>query len=249
MPWGKVDDNLYDHPKLDRLGRSRLPSIGLHFLAISWCNRWLTDGSLPRERVLKLGGTVALADLLVHAGLWERDGEDYRIHDFLDFNQSRDQVVRGREQRSEAGRIGGRARWRNRSDEPEDPPAGASSGSPKRPRGGPSSDAPSVSSSTPGKHARARPGPARPDPSDSDEPQPRGAGHDGEIDDEGFDGPEGTPRELRMNPRALGTNPRAVAAREAQRRRDVANELQMRYLRGELTEDQHRQARIDAGLA
>ena len=73
-------------------------------------------------------------------------------------------------------------------------------------------------------------------------PTPAERGHDGDHDDDGFDGPRGTPR-------ANGTNPRAVAAREAARRRDVANEIQMRYLRGELTEDQHRAARAEAGLA
>lgn len=68
-------------------------------------------------------------------------------------------------------------------------------------------------------------------------PTPAERGQDG--DDDGM--PGGTPR-------SNGTNPRAVAAREAQRRRDLANDLQLRYLRGELTADQHRQARADAGL-
>ena len=68
-------------------------------------------------------------------------------------------------------------------------------------------------------------------------PTPAQRGQDGDGD--GM--PGGTPR-------SNGTNPRAVAAREAQRRRDLANDLQMRYLRGELTADQHRQARADAGL-
>ena len=68
-------------------------------------------------------------------------------------------------------------------------------------------------------------------------PTPAERGHDGDDEEH----PRGTPR-------ANGTNPRAVASRDAQRRRDVANDLQMRYLRGELTADQHRQARLDAGL-
>ena len=162
MPWGKVDDNLYDHPKLDRLGRDRLPAVGLHFLAISWCNRWLTDGAVPRERVVKLGGTLRLSELLVAVGLWELAGADYRIHDFLEFNQSREQVIRGREQRSEAGRIGGKARWRKDDGEP-----GASSGDPS---GGPAKRPPRISSGDPSgapsgdplKLARARPVPSRP---------------------------------------------------------------------------------------
>lgn len=97
MPWGRIDDGFYDHPKLDALGRDRLSAVGLHWLAVSWSNRWLTDGAITRERVAKLGGTPRLADALVSAGLWDRDGDDYRIHDFLDFNESKADVEAARE--------------------------------------------------------------------------------------------------------------------------------------------------------
>lgn len=96
MPWGRLDDSLYDHPKLDKLGRHRLACIGLNTLAQSWCNRWLTDGAVPSDRVPRLGGTIAQADLLVAAGLWERTDDGYRIHDFLDYNDSREMVLEKR---------------------------------------------------------------------------------------------------------------------------------------------------------
>ncbi|MFZ0324601.1 MAG: HNH endonuclease [Actinomycetes bacterium] len=97
MPWGRLDDGLYDHPKLDALGRSKLAAVGLHALAISWCNRWLTDGLVPVERVRRLGGTVALAELLVVAGLWEKAETGYLIHDFLEYNQAKQAVLADRE--------------------------------------------------------------------------------------------------------------------------------------------------------
>lgn len=97
MPWGRLDDSLYDHPKLDALGKHRLAGVGLNTLAMSWSNRYLTDGFVPRERVLRLGGTYNLADALVTAGLWEKVEGGFRIHDFLDYNDSRDDVRRGRE--------------------------------------------------------------------------------------------------------------------------------------------------------
>ena len=113
MPWGKVDDNFYDHPKLDRLpAKDRLACIGLHWLAVSWCNRYLTDGEVPEDRVVRLGGSTRLATDLVTAGLWERTGDGYLVHDYLDYNQSRDQIERAREQRSAAGRAGGLAKRR-----------------------------------------------------------------------------------------------------------------------------------------
>lgn len=97
MPWGRLDDGLYDHPKLDELGRDRLAGVGLWTLAISWCNRRLTDGFLPLDRIRLLGGTTQLADRLVTAGLFDSHPEGYRVHDFLAFNESREQVESRRE--------------------------------------------------------------------------------------------------------------------------------------------------------
>lgn len=97
MPWGKLDDSLYDHPKLDLLGRDRLAGAGLWAISISWCNKRLTDGFMTAERIRQLGGTVRLADKLVEAGLYEATAEGYHVHDFLDFNDSRADVEAHRE--------------------------------------------------------------------------------------------------------------------------------------------------------
>jgi hypothetical protein len=115
MPWGRVDDDFYDHPKVLALGRQRLPCIGLYFLAISWSNRYLTDGKLDLNRIRTLGGSCALAERLVEAGLFDHEGEGYAIHDFLSRNKSRDQVEIEREQKVEAGRKGGYARARGQA--------------------------------------------------------------------------------------------------------------------------------------
>lgn len=89
MPWGRLDDSLYDHPKLDLIEpRHRLAAVGLWTLAISWSNRRLTDGHVPIARIRALGGTAAIAGRLVEAGLFEKTGNGYRIHDFLEFNDS-----------------------------------------------------------------------------------------------------------------------------------------------------------------
>lgn len=110
MVWARLDDSFYDHPKLDLLGDVRLPAIGLFAVALSWSNKWLTDGQIPAARVLRLGGTTELAEALVSAGLWERSGRDYLIHDFLDYSKGKNQVETERRQRSAAGRAGGLAR-------------------------------------------------------------------------------------------------------------------------------------------
>jgi len=96
VPWGRLDDSLYDHPKLNDLGRHRLPCIGLWAIAISWSNRYLTDGHIPADQVRRLGGTPALAEWLVRVGLWDKVADGYRVHDFLEFNSSRQEVEDGR---------------------------------------------------------------------------------------------------------------------------------------------------------
>lgn len=97
MPWGRLDDSLYDNPKLDRLGKDRLACVGLWTLSISWCNRYLTDGLVPHDRIGRLGGTIPLADRLVEVGLYEPDPDGYVIHDFLHFNDSKSDVESRRE--------------------------------------------------------------------------------------------------------------------------------------------------------
>lgn len=105
MPWGRLDDSLYDHPKLDVLGKDRLPAMGLWLLCLSWSNRFLTDGVVPEERIIRLGGTKRLADLLVESGLFEPEHGAYVIHDFFSFNSSREQVENERRRSRERAAV------------------------------------------------------------------------------------------------------------------------------------------------
>ena len=47
--------------------------------------------------------------LLVEAGLWEEVPGGYRVHDYLDYQPSKDEVITEREKKREAGRKGGLA--------------------------------------------------------------------------------------------------------------------------------------------
>lgn len=131
MPWGRLDDTLYDHPKLDLLGKDRLAGMGLWLLCISWSNRHLTDGLIPRERILRLGGTVRLADALVVAGLFDASVEAYLIHDFLSFNRSRKEVEADR--RSSRERMAERRANTSRTPGEVPPPARVSRPVPSSP--------------------------------------------------------------------------------------------------------------------
>lgn len=122
MPWGRVDDHHYRHPKVTELDESlRKGCLALFWLAISWCNDHLTDGRVPHGAVRLLGGDVAEADELVRVGMWEYATGGYQVHDFLDFNKSKAQVDAEKVQRRLAGSAGARARWHLANDAANDP--------------------------------------------------------------------------------------------------------------------------------
>lgn len=67
MPWFKVDDNFYDHPKLLDVPNA---AVGLWTKAGSWCARHLTDGVIPAAKVRDFKGTTAQVSALISSGLW-----------------------------------------------------------------------------------------------------------------------------------------------------------------------------------
>lgn len=239
MPWGRLDDSLYDHPKLDRLPEGeRLQGVGLWAVAISWSNRFLTDGHLPRARVEKLGGTVELAEALVTAEMFDHDGSGYAIHDFLDFNESRAEVVERREK--EARRKADYRAGKRSGGSPAGSPTGTLSVDdadvplvvpPSVPVGQDrlsrrlSRRVSQASRARTGAGALAHPVPSRPVPSDESPPTPASGGH---------------------GRRANGTSPRQVAAaeqakanEEGEAKRYRRNQRQLAYARGAITEAQH----------
>jgi hypothetical protein len=118
MVWARVDDGILDNDKIVRAG---VFGFALHMAAITWCCRNLTDGIIPAARVTALldlsrvsydaanplalidgpssmGGAEGLSALvvaehLVDVGLWERVPGGYEVHDFLEYNPSREQVT------------------------------------------------------------------------------------------------------------------------------------------------------------
>lgn len=117
MPWGKVDDNHYDHPKVLSIPKAiRNAADGLYWRAISRCNRTLSDGWLNDGDLDVIDAEPKLVEALVTAGLWDRmpDGR-LRIHDYLAHNKSRREVLKERKQKEEAGRAGGLASGRVRA--------------------------------------------------------------------------------------------------------------------------------------
>jgi len=115
MAWTRVDDDFLGHPKTTRAAKL-LGRFGLGRVLVVWhqgqshANRYLTDGVLSEEVVSRFHDDprpVEVAEALVSSGLWERAEGGFTIHDFLEYNPSRQTVMEKREEdrRRKSGRI------------------------------------------------------------------------------------------------------------------------------------------------
>ncbi|MGK9463971.1 hypothetical protein ACSLFT_28655 [Streptomyces sp. G6] len=123
MPWVKLDDRFPSHRKVALLSDR---AFRLHVSAICWCSENLTDGRITDRElplVAKVRGVKATAQALADAGLWDRTDDGWQIHDYLDFNPSREQVLAERKKNAER-----QERFRRRKNGKPVPPDGARNG-------------------------------------------------------------------------------------------------------------------------
>ena len=125
MTWVRLDDRFDEHPKVVRAGPL---GLAMHVAALCYCNRNLTDGFIPlstARRLLDLDGSdqkaskslanwYDIATRLVAVGLWEVADGGWKIHDYLDFQPSKEQVLALQKVRKEAGSRGGTAKKEKR---------------------------------------------------------------------------------------------------------------------------------------
>lgn len=139
MTWTKLDDGIFDHPKMLRAGED---AANLYVRALVYCNKHLTDGRVYPEVLTTLTrrrDVRALAQRLVDVGAWEiHDGAGWIVHDFHAHNPTAEEVNARRadiaRKRAEAGKRGGIASGRARSNEANDKQAGSKGeATPKQP--------------------------------------------------------------------------------------------------------------------
>ncbi|MBA3782857.1 MAG: hypothetical protein H0X12_13525 [Nocardioides sp.] len=89
MPYLNLDDNFSDHPKVDTLSDG---AFRLHVAGLCYCAKNTTNGVVERRRVPRLTSTykASLLKELMDAGLWMPHTGGYEIHDYLDWNKSKD---------------------------------------------------------------------------------------------------------------------------------------------------------------
>jgi hypothetical protein len=125
MPWVRLDDRFPSHRKVALLSDR---AFRLHVSAICWCAENLTDGHIS-ERELSLVAHVraikATAQQLEDAGVWDRTDDGWMIHNYLDYNPSREQVLHERKKNAER-----QERFRaKKNGKPTPPPASGRNGS------------------------------------------------------------------------------------------------------------------------
>lgn len=93
MAWFKVDDRFHTSKKLMSIPkRHRLAAAGLWAIAGAWCADQLTDGHVPDYIIEVFGGTKAVVDSLVSAGLWERESQGFVFYNWHEYQPSRRDV-------------------------------------------------------------------------------------------------------------------------------------------------------------
>lgn len=107
MAWAKLDDKFHSHPSTWEVG---LDANGLYCRGLSYAADQLTDGFLPEPWVKanvpatrRARDGFGIVERLLHAGLWERLDNGYRIVGYLDYNPTREDVLT--ERRSSAERM------------------------------------------------------------------------------------------------------------------------------------------------
>lgn len=101
MSWQKSDDQAGESKKIRR---AKLDVIGFWWLAGNYCCRQENDGFIPKEELADvfrpLGHRVnhaRIASKCVAAGLLIEHSDHFEVHDFLEFNTSREEAERKRD--------------------------------------------------------------------------------------------------------------------------------------------------------
>lgn len=104
-PWVSLDDGMGEHRKIQRAFADSRTAVAMHFLGILHAGKYLTDGFIEDEFVLHLARIAPFRGteknnalrVLEQNGLWKRVEGGWQIHDYLDFNPSKTEVLARRE--------------------------------------------------------------------------------------------------------------------------------------------------------
>ena len=106
MAWARLDDGFLDNRKAKKAGKD----AALFYIAgLLHCNKNLTDGFVEDCYLSRIGemsfqrNQNKIAEKLVEVGLWIKVSGGYLINDYLDYNLSKEQILKKRESGSQGG--------------------------------------------------------------------------------------------------------------------------------------------------
>lgn len=92
MSWFKLDDRFFDNPKIAALSD---PAQLAYIKGGTYCARELTDGFIPFRKAREFASPKVIKELV--PGLWEPRDDGFRVHDYLKYNPTKEQVLSERE--------------------------------------------------------------------------------------------------------------------------------------------------------
>jgi hypothetical protein len=101
MPWFRVDDGFYGHPKVQLISND---AVALWVFAGSWSMRYLTDGHIPFQSLVMVRGTKQTAQELLDAGLWDMTPDGYLFRDWSNYQATKEELEISRAQSRERTR-------------------------------------------------------------------------------------------------------------------------------------------------
>ncbi len=93
MAWVRIHDGAMTHLKIIRLSDA---AFRLWVHGLSYCQMNLTDGQIPQQALPLIGARRRAVVELVSAQLWERTDQGIAVHDYLDWNDGREDIQRKR---------------------------------------------------------------------------------------------------------------------------------------------------------
>lgn len=104
----RIDQGYDEHPKVIPLSDA---AFRAHIGSICWAGRNPRQNGLIPAAVARKKWRPRIVNELVSAGLFDIEEGGYRVHDYLDFNRSSDEISAYREARGDAGSLGNHKRW------------------------------------------------------------------------------------------------------------------------------------------
>lgn len=130
MAYTNTDYSFWTNPKVRASGKD---AAFLYIAGNGFCNEYLTDGFISDTDIETVAFNAFLrspkkaVESLVKAGLWDRVSGGYMIHDYLDYNKSKQEIEELRSKKTYAGKKGGRASAQARAQTPAESNAQAES--------------------------------------------------------------------------------------------------------------------------